>query len=103
WGMPVVPRNVPLPRAWCEHTRAATLQALALAHFIATHVRGWCLDNRIARVRLLAERDVALSEVAALVEERRILRTRLDHVPPTRRPHYPPTSRLAILVLRAAR
>ena len=101
--MPLLARNVPLPRAWCEHTRAATLQAVALAHFVATHVRGWCVDSRIARVRLVAERDIALSKVAALEEEARLLRTRLEHVAAPRRPHYPPTSRLAILVLRAAR
>src|SRR5688572_25608215 len=101
--MPSIARDVPLPRAWCEHARAATLQALALAHFVATHVRGWCLDSRIARVRLVAERDIALSQLAAIEEEARILRSRVEHVAAQRRPHYPPTSRLAILVLRAAR
>src|SRR5262245_60970655 len=95
--------DVPLPRGWPNHARAATIHALALAHFIATHVRGWCLDSRIARVRLAAARDLALSKLASLEEEARILRSRLEHVGPQRRPHYPPTSRLAILALRAAR
>jgi transposase-like protein len=76
---------------------------MALAHVVATHVRGWCLDNRLARVRLAAERDIALSKAALFEEEARILRARLEHVLPQRRPHYPPTARLAILALRAAR
>src|SRR5262245_32893935 len=97
--MPFRARTIPLPRAWPEHARGAAIQALAMAHFIATHVRGWCVDSRIARVRLAAERDVAISKAVALEEEARILRSRLEHVQPQRRPHYPPTSRLAILVL----
>lgn len=101
--MPSVASSVRLPRGWRGQARAATLHALAVAHFVATHVRGWCLDSRIARVRLVAERDVALAKVAGLEEEARILRSRLEHVEPPRRPHYPPTSRLAILSLRAAR
>ena len=95
--------EVPLPRGWSEHAKSAVLQALGLAHFVLTHVRGWCLDRRIARVRLAASRVIALSKVAAREEEARILRSRLEHVEAQRRPHYPPTSRLAILVLRAAR
>jgi hypothetical protein len=38
--------DVPLPRAWPEHGRSAAIHALALAHFVATHVRGWCLEAR---------------------------------------------------------
>src|SRR5215207_3851699 len=94
--------DVRLPRGWPSHAKSAVVQALALAHFVMVHVRGWCLDSRIARVRLVAERDIAVCKVVSLEEEARILRSRLAHVDAQRRPHYPPTSRLAILALRAA-
>lgn len=99
--MALLEPDVRLPRSWPEHVRAATLHALALGHFVATHVRGWCLDSRIARVRLAAERDLALSKLAVAQETARILASRIEHVPAPRRPHYPPSSRLAILTLRA--
>jgi len=41
--------------------------------------------------------------VALLAEELRIKDTRMQRIPPQRRPHYPPIERLAILELRAAR
>jgi putative transposase len=42
-------------------------------------------------------------EGALLREEIRIKDARMDHIPPHRRPHYPPPERLAILELKAAR
>ena len=82
--------TVPLPRGWSKHVRSGALQALALAHFVATHVRGWCLESRITRVRLAAQRDIALSKVAALQEEARILRARIEHLCPQRQVPVPP-------------
>ena len=54
-------------------------------------------------MRLKAERDRAQQEVALLNEELRIHRVRMAQLPPHRRPYYPPTERMAILQLKAAR
>jgi putative transposase len=54
-------------------------------------------------VRHLAEEDRLRQEVQLLHEEIRIKDARMEQIEPHRRPHYPPTARLAILELRAAR
>ncbi len=96
------PPPIPLPRAWPVHTRSGALHALGLVRFALMHVRGWCADSRVARVRLAAERDIALCSAAQAREQARILHARLEAIDPSRRPHYPPEERLAILELRAA-
>ncbi|MCU0691855.1 MAG: hypothetical protein MUF54_10675, partial [Polyangiaceae bacterium] len=95
--------STPLPDGWPEQAKSAILQAIAAAHFALTHVRGWCSNSRISRVRLAAENDRLKAEVALLKEELRIKDARMAHIPPRQRPHYPPTERLAILELKAAR
>jgi len=55
------------------------------------------------RVRLKAENDRLLQENASLREEMRIKDVRMAQISPHRQPHYPPTERMAILELRAAR
>jgi len=94
---------VPLPAAWPKVTRSGILHALALAHFVVTHVRGWCANSPLERVRLRAENERLRSEVALLREELRIKDARLARVPPPNRPHHPPVERLAVLALKAAR
>ena len=79
---------MPLPR----RTRSAILHALSLARIALIAVT----DRIAASVRL--EQEVAL-----LREELRIKDTRMERVPPRRRPHYPAVERLAILELRAVR
>jgi predicted RNA polymerase sigma factor len=60
--------------------------------------------NRInERVRLKAELDRARQELALLKEEVRIKDARMARIPPPRRPHYPPSERMAILELKTAR
>jgi hypothetical protein len=95
--------SIPLPRDWSAHVRAAFLHAVSLAHAAVTYSRGWCADSPIARVRLAGENDRLKSEVGLLREELRIKDARLARIEPRHRPHYPPTERLAILALRAAR
>jgi transposase InsO family protein len=51
----------------------------------------------------MAENERLLQELALLQEEMRIKDSRMLRIPALRRPHYPPTERLAILELRAAR
>jgi transposase-like protein len=100
--MPADP-SIPLPAGWPAHTRAALLRAVALAQLGLVHARSWCADSRITRVRLAGENDALRSEAAALREELRIKDARLARIDPHKRPHYPPSERLAILALRAAR
>jgi transposase InsO family protein len=101
--MPHFNFSVPLPPSWPKHAKAATLHVISLAHFVLTHVRGWAANSPIHRVRLAAERDRLESEVAMLREEIRIKDARMAAMAPHRRPHYPPTERMAILQLMAAR
>ena len=56
-----------------------------------------------ARVRLRAENQRLREEVALLREEVRIKDARMARLDPHRRPQYPPTERMAILELKAAR
>jgi transposase InsO family protein len=95
--------TVPLPKAWPRVAKSAIVHAVALAHFVVAHVRGWCADSPLRRVRLASEKERLLAEVAMLQEELRIKDARLARIPPRNRPHYPPTERLAVLALKAAR
>jgi hypothetical protein len=51
-------------------------------------------------LRQRAEEDRLLQEIQFLREEMRIKDSRMEQIEPHRRPHYPPTARLAILELR---
>jgi transposase InsO family protein len=54
-------------------------------------------------LRLVVERDHAVTELELLRREIVILRASRAHMPPQRRPEYPPEQRLAILQLRQLR
>jgi len=95
--------SVPLPSSWPKHAKAATLHVISLANFALTQVRGWAANSPIHRVRLAAQLDQLKSEVAMLREEIRIKDARMAALAPQRRPHYPPSERMAILQLMAAR
>jgi transposase InsO family protein len=101
--MPASPPEIPLPAAWHDHAKSAVLYAISLAHYALAIARGWCANSRIARVRLAGDNDRLKTEVALLREELRIKDARMAHIPPRQRPHYPPTERMAILELKAAR
>jgi hypothetical protein len=60
-------------------------------------------DSTNTRVRRKAEGDRANQELLLLREEIRIKDARLARIDPHRRPHFPPTERMAILQLKAAR
>jgi hypothetical protein len=83
--------------------RSGVLHAISLAHFSLTYTRSWAANSWNARIRLKQENDRLQAELALLREEMRIKDARMLRVPAQRRPHYPPTERLAILELRAAR
>ena len=68
-----------------------------------TYSRSWAADSTNQRIRLKAENDNLQQELALRQEELRIKDARMRQMAPARRPHYPPTERMAILELRAAR
>jgi len=79
------------------------LHIVALAQYAAVYTRSWAADSANTRVRLRAERDQLEQEVVLLREEIRIKDARMAALSAHRRPFYPPTQRMAILELRAAR
>ena len=95
--------NIPLPKGWTKQIRSAVLHVISLAQYAAAYTRGWAADSANARVRRKAEGDRANQELLLLREEIRIKDARLARIDPHRRPHYPPTERMAILQLKAAR
>ena len=56
-----------------------------------------------AQLRQRSEEDRLQQELQVLREEIRIKDSRMEQLDAHRRPHYPPTARLAVLELRAAR
>ena len=95
--------HIPLPKSWPTQVRSAILHVISLAQFATDHTRSWAANSINARIRLQTERDQALAEVFRLREEIRIKDARTAIIHPHRRSHYPPTERLAILELKAAR
>ena len=101
--MSVSPPRISLPRGWPDSVKSAFVCAVGLARAAVVETHSWCINSRIARVRLSVDNERLKSEVAMLREELRIKDTRLGAIQAARRPHYPPTERLAILALKAAR
>ena len=95
--------QIPLPKSWGTHVKTAILHVVALAQYALTYSRSWAADSTNQRVRLKAENDHLEQELALRQEELRIKDARMRQMAPARRPHYPPTERMAILELRAAR
>ena len=95
--------RIPLPKQWPSRVRSGVLHAISLAHFTLTFTRSHAANNWNARIRLRQENDRLQQEIDLLREEMRIKDSRMFRIPAQRRPHYPPTERLAILELRAAR
>lgn len=95
--------TIPLPRRWPRLAKQALLAAVGLERLALLEVRAGFDDSPDPAAAQTAEIDRLREQLALRDEEIRILRTRLDHVPPSRRPHYPPRERLAILELRSKR
>jgi hypothetical protein len=96
-------RSVALPGNWPRFVRSAVLQAVSMARVSSTTARSHLESAYDAKVRLRSENERLRAEVSLLREELRIKDSRMERVPPQRRPHYPPVERLAILELRSAR
>ena len=97
------PSDIPLPAGWPRCVQAAAIYVMSLAHYAITCARGWAANSINARVRLAAENDRLKQEIQLLREEIRIKNARMAKIGPRRRPYYPPTERMAILELKAAR
>jgi len=77
------------------------VHAISLSNFALTTALGWAAQS--LNLRLRAEIERLQQEVQLLREETRIKDSRMQHIEAQKRPHYPPTARLAILELRVAR
>ena len=95
--------DIPLPSGWPDSVRSAVIHVISLAHYAITCARGWAANSINARVRLAADNDRFKQEIQLLGEELRIKDARMAKIDPHRRPYYPPTERMAILELKAAR
>jgi transposase InsO family protein len=89
-----------LPKGWKLRVRSAVVNVISLAKYSLAVAHGQAI-NRHGNLRAECER--LEQEVLGLREELRIKDARMAHLPPHRRPHYPPGERMAILELRAAR
>jgi len=97
------PARIALPKSWNKQVRWGLLQVIALAQYAILYTRGPAATSRSKRVRLRAHINRLEQELALVCEELRIKDARLNRIPAHRRPHYPPSERMAILELRAAR
>ena len=95
--------KIPLPKGWTGHVRSAVLHVIGLAQYATVYTRSWAANSPNDRMRLKAENDRLEAEVALLKEEIRIKDARMARLESRKRPQYPPTERMAILELRAAR
>jgi len=95
--------SLPLPRGWPRRVRSAVVQVISLARTSLALTQGWASESVNTQLRHRAEGGRLHQEIKLLREEIRIKDVRMEQLEAHRRPHYPPTARLAILELRAAR
>ena len=95
--------DIPLPSGWAKNVKSAVLHVVSLAHYAIVAARGWAANSINARVRLAADNDRLNQDSQLLREELRIKDVRMAKLDPRHRPYYPPTERMAILELKAAR
>ena len=96
-------QTIPLPRGWHRRVRSAIVHTISMATIAFTHALARAANHPDAQVRAQADIDRLQCEIDLLREEARIKDARMERLPAQRRPHYPPSERLAILELRAAR
>jgi len=95
--------SLSLPRGWPRRVRSAVIQVISLARTSLALTQGWASESMNRQLRQRAEGDRLHQEFQLLREEIRIKDARMEQLEAHRRPHYPPTARLAILELRAVR
>jgi len=95
--------DVLLPANWPSNVKSLILQVISLAHLAIIHSRSWAANSVNSRVRLQGKLERSQNEVSSLQEELRIKDARMGRLDASRRPHYRPVERMAILELKAAR
>src|SRR5712692_5053437 len=95
--------SLPLPRGWARRVRSTVVQVISLARTSLAHTQSWASESMNGQLRRRAEGDRLHEEIHLLREEIRIKDARMEQIEAHKRPLYPPTARLAILELRAAR
>ena len=79
------------------------LHVISLAQFAAAYTRGWAADSPNARIRLKGRKGPVRTGSRNCSARKPASKTPAGSRFPPRRPHYPPTERMAILELKAAR
>jgi DNA-directed RNA polymerase specialized sigma24 family protein len=92
-----------LPKGWKSQFRSAVLDVIALAKYSLASAQGWASEHSHHNARKKIDGERRDQDILLQREEIRINDARMGHLPPHRRPHYPPPERMAILELRAAR
>jgi len=95
--------DIPLPFGRAKNVKSAVPYVISLAHYAIVAARGWAANSINTPVRLAAENSRLKAEAELLREEIRIKDARMAKINPRHRPYYPPTERMAILELKAAR
>ena len=98
--MPTAAPKITLPRSWKQNVKSAVLHVISLGRYANTRAAAKAADDPAGFPAQCAQ---LRQENSLLREELRIKDARLALIPPHQRPRYPPTERLAILELRAAR
>jgi putative transposase len=91
------------PQGWKRAVKSAELTAISLAQYAIVRARAQIEQDGGSTTRFISHIDRLKQEIALLTEENRILHSRIDSIPPHRRPQYKPIERMAILELRATR
>ena len=97
------PPEIPLPKGWTELTLQAILHIIVLARIVILNAANWPSDRTCDGLRLRVENARLRAEVNMLNREIAIKDSRFTRLEPKKRPHYLPTERLEILMIRAAR
>jgi transposase InsO family protein/DNA-binding transcriptional regulator YiaG len=95
--------EIPLPKGWSKLTLQAVLHVITLARIVILNAANWPNDRECDGLRLRVENDRLRAEVNLLKQELAIKDARFTRLDPKKRPHYLPTERLEILMIRAIR
>lgn len=95
--------GVSLHPGWPKHVQSKLRVAVSLIVDTALQVRAHLSESPLPRAVLKSRLDRMTDDRAQTLEEMRIKDVRMSRIPPKRRPQYPPTERLAILILKVAR
>ncbi len=96
-------KDIPLPDAWPDLVRKAMLHVASLARWNMIYTYAMSDNSDLRDVRSASQLDRREREIALLKEEMRIKDIRMARISAKNRPHYPPTERMSILVLKAGR